>query len=193
MLQSFDELLLLKRGGRVVYFGNLGERSVDLVDYLQVLPLACTAASCTRSECCLPFLPIMLCSYLQIASSLVKSFPDMVDANSQKLYSPELNSCSQKYTESSVLVQCQAIEGVPHIEEGINPATYALQVISRPRVLIQQSMPDTKTSLPPAGRYVRVRASHVLQVWATGAPVRTYDVESQTQACPTASAEPADM
>ena len=35
--QSFDELLLLKRGGRVIFFGSLGERSQDLVDYLQVL------------------------------------------------------------------------------------------------------------------------------------------------------------
>jgi hypothetical protein len=34
--QSFDELLLLKRGGRIIFFGSLGERSQDLVDYLQV-------------------------------------------------------------------------------------------------------------------------------------------------------------
>ncbi len=34
--QSFDELLLLKRGGRVVYFGALGTDSQHLVDYLQV-------------------------------------------------------------------------------------------------------------------------------------------------------------
>jgi hypothetical protein len=36
VVQSFDELLLLKRGGRVIFFGSLGDRSQDLVDYLQV-------------------------------------------------------------------------------------------------------------------------------------------------------------
>ncbi len=37
-LQSFDELLLLKRGGRVMYQGPLGERSCHLVDYFQAIP-----------------------------------------------------------------------------------------------------------------------------------------------------------
>ena len=42
-MQSFDELLLLKRGGRVIFFGSLGERSQDLVDYLQVCARAAVA------------------------------------------------------------------------------------------------------------------------------------------------------
>ena len=33
MAQSFDELLLLKRGGRVIFFGPLGHHSSDLVGY----------------------------------------------------------------------------------------------------------------------------------------------------------------
>lgn len=35
-LQSFDELLLLKRGGEVIYMGPLGALSVDLISYFQV-------------------------------------------------------------------------------------------------------------------------------------------------------------
>lgn len=34
-VQAFDDLLLLKRGGLVIYMGSLGERSVDLVEYFQ--------------------------------------------------------------------------------------------------------------------------------------------------------------
>ncbi len=34
-MQAFDDLLLLKRGGLVIYMGSLGERSVDLVNYFQ--------------------------------------------------------------------------------------------------------------------------------------------------------------
>ena len=37
-LQAFDDLLLLKRGGLVIYMGSLGERSVDLVKYFQSIP-----------------------------------------------------------------------------------------------------------------------------------------------------------
>lgn len=35
IFNSFDSLLLLKRGGEVVYFGNLGDESSILIDYLQ--------------------------------------------------------------------------------------------------------------------------------------------------------------
>jgi ABC-type multidrug transport system ATPase subunit len=35
IFNSFDSLLLLKRGGEVVYFGELGDESSILIDYLQ--------------------------------------------------------------------------------------------------------------------------------------------------------------
>ena len=35
-LQAFDELLLLKRGGRVIFFGALGEQSEHLIAYFEV-------------------------------------------------------------------------------------------------------------------------------------------------------------
>ena len=36
--QSFDELLLLKRGGRTIYFGPTGDRSAELVRYFEGIP-----------------------------------------------------------------------------------------------------------------------------------------------------------
>lgn len=36
--QAFDELLLLKRGGRTIYCGPLGRQSADLIAYFQVSP-----------------------------------------------------------------------------------------------------------------------------------------------------------
>lgn len=38
LFEMFDQLLLLKRGGQVVYFGPLGEGSADLVGYLEAVP-----------------------------------------------------------------------------------------------------------------------------------------------------------
>lgn len=38
IFEQFDRLLLLRRGGRVVYHGPIGERSKQLVDYLQGIP-----------------------------------------------------------------------------------------------------------------------------------------------------------
>lgn len=34
-MQSFDELLLLKRGGRVIFFGETGHDSQDLIKYFE--------------------------------------------------------------------------------------------------------------------------------------------------------------
>mmetsp|Transcript_33421 Transcript_33421/g.76369 ORF Transcript_33421/g.76369 Transcript_33421/m.76369 type:complete len:1390 (-) Transcript_33421:90-4259(-) len=38
IFESFDSLLLLKRGGRTVFFGELGKESVTLINYLQGIP-----------------------------------------------------------------------------------------------------------------------------------------------------------
>lgn len=38
IFESFDELLLLKPGGRAVYFGPLGDHAQQLIDYFQALP-----------------------------------------------------------------------------------------------------------------------------------------------------------
>ncbi|KAG0616226.1 hypothetical protein M758_5G099800 [Ceratodon purpureus] len=38
IFEAFDELLLLKRGGQVIYSGPLGHRSSKLVDYFQAVP-----------------------------------------------------------------------------------------------------------------------------------------------------------
>lgn len=37
-MQAFDELLLLKRGGRTIYNGPTGEDSCTLVEYFQGVP-----------------------------------------------------------------------------------------------------------------------------------------------------------
>ena len=36
VMQAFDELLLMKIGGRIIYHGGLGRQSAKLVDYLEV-------------------------------------------------------------------------------------------------------------------------------------------------------------
>ena len=37
--QAFDELLLMKRGGRIIFFGETGYRSQKLVEYFEVCSL----------------------------------------------------------------------------------------------------------------------------------------------------------
>ncbi|KAL5776255.1 hypothetical protein ACOSP7_009181 [Xanthoceras sorbifolium] len=37
IFEAFDELLLMKRGGRVIYGGKLGVQSQIMVDYFQVM------------------------------------------------------------------------------------------------------------------------------------------------------------
>jgi len=38
IFSAFDSLLLLKRGGRTVFFGPLGLESCGLISYLQSIP-----------------------------------------------------------------------------------------------------------------------------------------------------------
>ena len=51
--QLFDELLLMKRGGRIMYLGPLGYHSSDIISYFQaapgVQPIPCVAHA---RSCC---------------------------------------------------------------------------------------------------------------------------------------------
>ena len=38
LMQAFDDLLLLKRGGRTIYAGSLGKLSADLISYFEAIP-----------------------------------------------------------------------------------------------------------------------------------------------------------
>eukprot|EP00955_Chlamydomonas_euryale_P035503 350146-Chlamydomonas_euryale.AAC.4 len=38
IFEAFDTLLLIQRGGRVTYFGPIGEHSADLIGYLSSAP-----------------------------------------------------------------------------------------------------------------------------------------------------------
>ncbi|PIA56929.1 hypothetical protein AQUCO_00700938v1 [Aquilegia coerulea] len=38
IFEAFDELLLMKRGGHVIYFGPLGHHSQDLINYFEAIP-----------------------------------------------------------------------------------------------------------------------------------------------------------
>ena len=48
LLQAFDELLLLKRGGETIFNGQLGKDSSELIEYFQVRCVA-TPSRCTTS------------------------------------------------------------------------------------------------------------------------------------------------
>ena len=38
MLQAFDELVLMKRGGVLIYAGSLGKFSADMISYFEGIP-----------------------------------------------------------------------------------------------------------------------------------------------------------
>lgn len=51
-LQSFDELLLLKRGGYQIYFGPIGQDSQILVNCLQSIPRVPPIKPVSTGVCC---------------------------------------------------------------------------------------------------------------------------------------------
>ncbi len=115
-LQSFDELVLLKRGGRVIYFGALGDNSQHLVDYLQVRWRTSThLLTSSRTN-------VLLC----IAAAFSVRFCQEAQGTIFNALGWYISIMSAAFIH--LIHYAQGIEGVPKIDEGINPATYALQV-----------------------------------------------------------------
>ena len=73
MLQAFDELLLLKRGGTTTYYGNLGADSCDLIAYLEV--------SAEHHECLL--WPVYRSQLLQLLASLLLPMHPLLNASAE--------------------------------------------------------------------------------------------------------------
>lgn len=54
IFEAFDDLLLMKVGGHIIYHGPLGERSVKLVEYFEVRPSPATAIRNRQTNPCRP-------------------------------------------------------------------------------------------------------------------------------------------
>ena len=144
IFESFDELLLLKRGGETIFNGQLGHHSSHLIDYFQVnltrqlhaeiyhhstvdvnaLFAAQRAsaqfighiASATGSQPASATTSVMV----RIQSSATVSFErGLLCAVLPRLHG--LHSWSW-------LLGVQGVKGAPAIEEGMNPATWMLEV-----------------------------------------------------------------
>ena len=46
IFEAFDNLLLLKRGGKIIFFGGLGKESINLINFLQVRKGLVTGSYC---------------------------------------------------------------------------------------------------------------------------------------------------
>ncbi len=54
-LQAFDELLLMKRGGYVIYQGPLGEQSSAMLEYFEVsCGFSSSSDTCSHRDCEVP-------------------------------------------------------------------------------------------------------------------------------------------
>jgi hypothetical protein len=99
--QSFDELLLMKRGGRIIFHGPLGHQSCKLIEYFQVITCFITVNSiCATASCT----PVLACK------------------TSRGLLPDGINR---------VVHLLQSVEGVDEIQDGYNPATWALEVTNQ--------------------------------------------------------------
>ena len=151
IFESFDELLLLKRGGETIFNGQLGHHSSHLIDYFQVTShraLACSNPSSAQYSS-----PLLVCSCC--TKSISKAY------QAQCKYTWLQNSCASLSSylykgvhamqcssqlllwlavccaaESSLHALCswswllcmQGVKGAPAIQEGMNPATWMLEV-----------------------------------------------------------------
>ena len=69
LLQSFDEMLLMKRGGRIIYFGALGPCSCHMVQYFEVCPLLHAAHLCAPAN----FSPVLTHMHATFPRTLLRS------------------------------------------------------------------------------------------------------------------------
>ena len=134
IFEAFDDLLLLKRGGQVIYMGPLGPNSCHLIQYFEVSatpgiidlhgPQAWTCHVCdkgssplhhclseTRTESVNRWQPLVVrCAELVCRPARVMAWLFLLAAG------------------LGYLRPLQGIENVPKMAEGINPATWMLEI-----------------------------------------------------------------
>lgn len=109
--QAFDELLLIKRGGRTIFFGTTGARSTNICNYFEVgWGYWHYLALCMRTWC-------------------TRSWP-IAKGRAQECRAFHCSNLMLRVIELSgnTVVSPQAIENVPKIAEDYNPATWMLEV-----------------------------------------------------------------
>ncbi|PKA65330.1 Pleiotropic drug resistance protein 12 [Apostasia shenzhenica] len=109
IFESFDELLLLKRGGLVIYCGHLGENSQKLIEYFEAIPGVPKIVDVQN-----PAVWMLEASSIAIEEKLEINFADIYKASSlqqrnialvKELSKPSPGSCdlyfSREYSQSS--------------------------------------------------------------------------------------------
>lgn len=132
--QAFDDLLLLKRGGHAIYVGHLGVHSVDLVRYFEAstpLPLYPLLNVHFRVLLCMYPLLVKSCGITLVSFRPEGCFPAVLQSNLPQTKSLCSACCPIAAKGADVRKPCaldQAVQGVPPLTKGINPATWMLEV-----------------------------------------------------------------
>ena len=133
-VQMFDELLLLKTGGRVIYSGPLGHESTSLV---RSAPSPFTASGQQRDTSAAAHLWVWHCHRFGLLSRVLMTAA--CDEAPHRRLQPLAQWCSQHMlTQLSMHLHAltptlrgryfESIQGVPKISEGYNPATWMLDI-----------------------------------------------------------------
>ncbi|PPS13301.1 hypothetical protein GOBAR_AA07350 [Gossypium barbadense] len=125
IFEAFDELLLLKRGGRVIYGGKLGVRSQILINYFQsiivskrkiITKLFGNYEAHTRQRAS------RIGFVLVSDTDMSKYVPNMSRQEKKKIDHDQIRS--RETCEYEIL----RIDGIPSMPDGYNPATWMLEI-----------------------------------------------------------------
>ncbi|MEW5311977.1 MAG: hypothetical protein WDW38_003643 [Sanguina aurantia] len=117
IFETFDQLLLLQRGGRTTYFGPLGHQSMHLVSYLEAVPGVSRIHDGVNPATWM----------LEVTGGAVSVGTKAVQADWPTLYlSSELSSSNAEHAAS--LVRSQRTSHAPLAVSGLYAATFGVQV-----------------------------------------------------------------
>lgn len=120
-VQAFDDLLLMKAGGMITYHGHLGKRSHALVTYFEVRHSPCSHGPHRHNPQCHDR---VLGKHPGVHQPRVST----PRRSTERCFQPVCEGCCYAHVVADPHVLVQNIPGVPKLEEGLNPATWMLQI-----------------------------------------------------------------